>query len=172
MKHIFFSFQKTRTDFNIETSNNLDEKANFLNIDGKGKLGILSGLISVEGSASFLKDGKKTNKIASVTMHYKFEDRFEELPSELIQKPDLIPHDFENTKGTHVVIGIQYGANVFFEFEKKINENKSKQDIAGGVKAQVNKIPKVTISLEGSFKMKDEEKKIVEGVRCKFVVCF
>ena len=71
-----------------------------------------------------------------------------------------------------MVTGIQYGANVFFEFEKKINENTSKQDIAASVKAEINKIPTVTISLEGSFNMKDEEKKIVEGVRCKFVVCF
>ena len=84
----------------------------------------------------------------------------------------MIPHNFENTKGTHVVTGIQYGANVFFEFEKKINENKSKQDIAGSIKAEVNKIPTVTVSLEGSLDMKDEERKIVEGVRCKFVVCF
>lgn len=85
LKQIFSSFQKTRTDFEIETSNNLDEKANFLKIDGKGKLSLFCGLITVEGSASFLKDDKKTNQVASVTMHYKFEDRFEELPPELIQ---------------------------------------------------------------------------------------
>ena len=137
--------QTHKTTFDVSLSNNLDEKLSLFKLDAKAKLGICSGLIKVEGSVSFLNKSNETHQLARAMCNFQMQDRFEELPPELIQNPNMIPEKFENHRGTHVVVGIQYGANAFFEFEKKIDDKKNKQDVAGSIKGKVEKIPTVTI---------------------------
>lgn len=79
------------------------------------------------------------------------------------------PHIFESGLATHVVTGIQYGAQAFFVFEREVSEQENRQDIEGNLRVMIKKIPFLAIEGQGSLKMEDKDKTNVDKFSCRFL---
>ncbi|CAL8325914.1 unnamed protein product [Arctogadus glacialis] len=74
----------------------------------------------------------------------------------------------KSEQATHVVTGILYGALAFFVFDREVSEKEDRQDIEGNLKGLIQKIPKLTVDIQGNLNMADKDKVNVDKFSCKF----
>ena len=135
-------YSVTYSDVMMEDS--VAERARQLDIHGSLKLSVLSGLVEVSGTAQVFYNGKKTKKVARVTLKYRTSTEFEQLtmahlgPNSIHYKDALDP---DRKIATHVVVGIQYGADAFFVFEHQLKDSRSEKGILLKMEAAVKQIP-------------------------------
>ncbi|XP_051817761.1 stonustoxin subunit beta-like [Antechinus flavipes] len=158
-----------KTNFEIITSDSMEEKTNAMNISGELKASILGGLVEIGGSAKYLCDTKTSQKQARVTLKYNMTTQYFHLTMNHLGHENISYHDvFDNGTATHVVTAVLYGAQAFFVFDQKVSINENVKDIEGTLKANVEKIPQVSGKVEGVMKMKGNQTKSTKEFRCKF----
>uniref|UniRef100_A0A8C6WGF9 SNTX thioredoxin-like domain-containing protein n=1 Tax=Neogobius melanostomus TaxID=47308 RepID=A0A8C6WGF9_9GOBI len=157
------------TGFKIVASESISDKSSSLGMEASLKASFLCGLVSVEGSAKYLNDNKKSIKQARVTLQYKTTTVFKSLTMDQLGTGNL-KHSEVMDKGlaTHVVTGILYGAQAFFVFDQETSEDENVQDIQGNLQVMVKKIPEITIEGSGALKMEDKEREKVNKFSCSF----
>uniref|UniRef100_A0A3B4T6R7 Stonustoxin subunit alpha-like n=1 Tax=Seriola dumerili TaxID=41447 RepID=A0A3B4T6R7_SERDU len=156
--------------FEILTSDSIEDKSFLLGVDASLKASFLSGLVEVEGSAKYLNDKKKFHHQSRVTLQYKATTTFKQLSVTDVGKMDTQQTDvIETGLATHVVTGILYGANAFFVFDSEKLEDSSVQDVQGGMKAVIKKIPDFDIEGQVDIKLTDKEKALTDTLSCKFL---
>ncbi|XP_037837833.1 uncharacterized protein LOC108228238 [Kryptolebias marmoratus] len=156
-------------DFEIISSESMEDKTSALNVHASLKASFLSGLVEVEGSAKYLNDSKSSKNQARVTLKYMATTKFKELSMDHLGRGNVKhPYVFDQGLATHVVTGILYGAQAFFVFDKEVSENEQHQDIQGNMKVMIKKIPLISIEGEGSLEIKDKEQTKTETFSCKF----
>ena len=66
--------------------------------------------------------------------------------------PDNItyPEVFDDGTATHVVTGVEYGADVFFDFDKKVEKGSSNREIKGELQGAIETC-KALLSVEGKM---------------------
>ncbi len=155
--------------FEIFAEDGIDIKSTGLGISADMKLGFMSGLVKVSGSAEYLDDRKTSAQQARVTLKYSSTTHFEELTMEQISKIQH-PNIFEDMDATHVVTGVLYGSDAFFVFDRQIEANESIQDVHGQMEVLVRKIPCISEDQGGSGSLKVKEHEEIESVkfRCTF----
>ena len=128
------------TDFS--TSDSLEDKLKKMEISGEISVSILSGMVEGKGSASYLSDKKDSARSVRCSMYYKSKTKTESLKlySDGLDAAVAI-HALQDTKATHVVAGISWGANATITFEYANTEKSDKQDIAGKFDAHFKKAP-------------------------------
>ncbi|XP_027696772.1 verrucotoxin subunit beta-like isoform X2 [Vombatus ursinus] len=157
------------TDFDIITSDSIDEKTKAMNISAELKASVLAGLIEIGGCAKYLCDTKTSQQQARVTLKYSMTTQYSYLTMNHLGYQNISYHDvFDNETATHVVIAVLYGAQAFFVFDQKVSTNENVKDIEGTLKSKVKKIPQVSGKVGGKIKMEDSEKKSTKELRCKF----
>ncbi|CAG0892011.1 unnamed protein product [Darwinula stevensoni] len=121
----------------IIAEDNISVKTSAMDIDAGLKLSFLSGLITVSGTSSnknlylilwlqsgsgkYLHDRKSSSQQARITLQYKSTSRYESLTMEQLRTEGIDhPDVFNKDIATHVVTGIQYGADAFFVFDRQI----------------------------------------------------
>ncbi|XP_067442344.1 stonustoxin subunit beta-like [Thunnus thynnus] len=157
------------SEFQITASDSIESKSSLLDVDASLKASFLCGLIEVGGSAKYLNDKKKFKNQSRVTLQYKATTNFKQLlltpnGAKDMQQTDVI----KKSSATHVVTGIQYGANAFFVFDSEKLDVSSVQDIQGSMEAVIKKIPLVDIEGKVDIKLTDEEKDVTKKFSCKF----
>uniref|UniRef100_A0A8C4XI18 Fibronectin type-III domain-containing protein n=1 Tax=Erpetoichthys calabaricus TaxID=27687 RepID=A0A8C4XI18_ERPCA len=154
------------TQVNIITLDSLDEKTSILNMTASLKASFLCGLIEVDGAAKYLNDTKSSKRQSRVTLHYGMTTRMEQLSwSHLGNQNIVYPEVFEQKSATHVVIGVLYGAQAFFVFNKRNSKEEQSQDITHKLEILIQKC----ISVDGKdLKMTDTDKKIADHLNCTF----
>ncbi|XP_068939395.1 stonustoxin subunit alpha-like isoform X2 [Petaurus breviceps papuanus] len=161
--------EQYKTDFDIITSDSIDEKMNAMNITAELKASVLGGMVAIGGSAKYLNDTKTSQKQARVTLKYSVTTQFSHLTMNHLGYQNISYHDvFDNGTATHVVTAVLYGAQAFFVFDQKVSTNENVKDIEGSLKAEVKKIPQVSGKVGGGMKMEDSKKKSTKEFRCKF----
>lgn len=159
----------TSSEFQITSSDSIESKSFLLNVEASLKASFLSGLIEVGGSAKYLNDQKKFKNQSRVTFQYKTTTNFKQLSMIQLTNLDKKQTDIlEKGLATHVVTGIQYGANCFFVFDSEKLDASSVQDIQGGMEAVIKKIPTFDIQGKVDIKLTDEEKALTNKFSCKF----
>ncbi|KAG5282931.1 hypothetical protein AALO_G00036310, partial [Alosa alosa] len=112
--------KQNNTEFNVTTSDSIEEKSDSLKISGSLKLSLLGGLVDVGGSAKYFQDTKKSHKQARVTLQYKTTTKFETLTMAHLGCGQVShPNVFEDDTATHVVTAILYGAGAYFVFDRE-----------------------------------------------------
>ncbi|XP_049599838.1 stonustoxin subunit alpha [Syngnathus scovelli] len=166
--HTSTSAQKS-SSFQITASDTIEKRSSMLDVKASLSMSFLCGLIKVEGSAKYLNDQKKFKNQSRVTFQYKATTTFKQLSFSALgpltsQQKKII----EDGKATHLVTGIQYGANAVFVFDSEKLEASSVQDIQGKMQAAVKKIP--TFAIEGSarIKLSEKEENLINKFTCKF----
>jgi hypothetical protein len=138
------------SDVTLSTTNTFQDKANLLDLSAELTIGILSGTITVAGSASYLRDVKSTTTHQAWIMALKMlgrEDRIE------AGNPDLkvIWKNIESYQNaTHYVSAIRYGGNVVVRMLEQTSKLSEDEKISGHLKAELNNL-KGSISLSGSI---------------------
>ena len=87
---------------------------------------LLGGLISVKGSAKYLKDSVESENTLAYTLSGKYTTKSEILPTN-IQLDDVNVCKLKEV--THVVTEITYGMDAFFAFKKTVKSSSSKERI-------------------------------------------
>ncbi|CAG0882414.1 unnamed protein product [Darwinula stevensoni] len=125
------------TEITVEDS--FKEKTSALNIDGNLKLSLLVEVVELSGSCLYLQDRKSSKREASVNLRFKSTSKFETLATKLLRNikyPEMIHQDV----ATHVVTGIQYGADAFFLFREKVSSSEDAKKWEVKLKAELHKV--------------------------------
>ncbi|CAF4082641.1 unnamed protein product, partial [Adineta steineri] len=152
------------TGYEIITEDSLQDKAHALGVEASLKLSLLSGLMNISGSAKYAEDYQKTNREARLTLKYSTTTHVQELTMKHLGKGNLDLHDKNNA--THVVIGVLYGAEAFFIFDRTLSKGESKEEVSNSLKAILDKS---IFTNEGAtnLNLTDQEKKYVDKLPCK-----
>jgi len=162
-----FTKQIATSNFEVAVAESLHDRCNLMKIEGSLKVGIMCGLISIEGAGKFLNENKISKKISRVALYYEKQTKIEEIPMEVLDKPEY-PEIFKNDDATHVIVGVQYGGKAIFDFQKTFNTETEKCDAEGNLKAQIEKIPTVSIEVEGGGKYENNKTDQDTDIHCKY----
>ena len=150
--------QQHNTEFNVTTSDSIEEKSNSLKISGSLKLSLMGGLVNVGGSAKYYKDTKKSHKQARVTLQYRTTTTYETLTmTNLAPGQASHPNVFEDDIATHVVTAILYGAGAYFVFDRESSSEDDRKQVEGEANLTYNKLKSLTVDAEASLNMDDKE---------------
>ncbi|KAL1273983.1 hypothetical protein QQF64_026797 [Cirrhinus molitorella] len=157
------------TVINITASDSIEEKSRLLDIDSSLKLSLLSGLITVNGAASYLCDTKKSFKQQRLTLHYHSTTKFEELTMNHLASGNKAHYEgFDNDTATHVVTAVLYGADAFFVFDREVASAEDKSTVEGEVKAAHDKLKSISGGTQIDLSLNDKQKTAVQKFSCTF----
>ncbi|CAF4314226.1 unnamed protein product [Rotaria sp. Silwood2] len=157
------------TAYEIIAEDSFQNKVHALGVEASLKLSMLSGLISISGSAKYAEDSQRTNHETRLTLKYSTTTHFEQLTMKYLGKGNLNHPDLHDIDlATHVVTGVVYGAEAFFVFDRTLSKGESRKEIGGTLKAMINKIPAFKIEGEAKLNLTDQEKNFVGKLNCKF----
>ncbi|XP_063687942.1 uncharacterized protein LOC134821190 [Bolinopsis microptera] len=157
------------SNVDVYMENNINERSYALNVDASLKLEFLGGLISVGGSAHYLRDETSSSDVARVTMNYKSTKMTHILP---IKTPkdhlDQCGKIDSNNGPTHVITSVTYGLRAYLLFEKDVQKTEYKEEVGGSLSIAVNTVP--SFSIEGQAAVDVNGKSLVnqENLRVKF----
>jgi len=135
----------------IETEQNAHDKAYLLDVDASIHLEIMSGEITVDGSAKYLRDEKDTNNEARALLTYRASKKTDILPQNTPMTNADMCKLINGDKGpTHVVSSIVYGLRAHFIFDRKVGKADYIQDIVGKLRIKLNNIPNFKLDAEAS----------------------
>ena len=157
-------------DFEIIAEDTLSNKIFSLGVEANLSLSLMGGLVSVSGAAKYLDDRKSSKNQARVTLKYYCTSRFEQLTMEQLAVSNIQhPEVFDKGIATHVVIGILYGAEAFFVFDREVTHSDNYRDIHGNLEVFVKALPGIS-DIKGSadVNIKDNDKQEVDKFQCKF----
>ncbi|XP_063054078.1 stonustoxin subunit alpha-like [Engraulis encrasicolus] len=154
------------TSFNVTASDSFSKKSKLLDVQAKLQASFLSGMISVEGSAKYLKDRTESMHQCRVTLQYKETTVFKELMT--LEMEIKHPEIFDKNEATHVVTAVLYGAEAYIVFDQMASDLQKKQEIYGELELSVKKIPQLEISGKGRVVINDNERKKVKQYKCTF----
>lgn len=121
------------TGQNTTYIDNESSNEKFRKLDISASMKVDLKVFNTTGSGKFLTEDKKSKKSIMVTLYHYVKTKYERiyLTDENVKK--LINHDTltNNENATHVIIGIQWGANSVATFENENNENIDKKQIKG-----------------------------------------
>ena len=145
----------------VISGDSIGSKSSKMDIDANLKLSFLGGLVSVSGSAKFLHDKTSSSRKSRVTLQYKCTSRFEQLTIDFPNKESMqdIKQVFSRKIATHIVMGVEYGADVFFVFDKEVRENEDFKEVHGSMEAAIREI---------SIDIREKEKKVADNFKCTF----
>uniref|UniRef100_A0A3B4ASG3 Fibronectin type-III domain-containing protein n=1 Tax=Periophthalmus magnuspinnatus TaxID=409849 RepID=A0A3B4ASG3_9GOBI len=160
---------KPHSEFNIVASESISDKSSSMGVEASLKASFLGGLISVEGSAKYLKETKTSTKQARVTLQYKTTTQFKELTMNHLGRGNM-KHSYVFDKGiaTHVVTAILYGAQAFFVFDRLVSNTENHEHVQGSLRVQVTAIPCLAIEGSGALDLDESVRENVKQFSCTF----
>ncbi|XP_068232724.1 uncharacterized protein [Palaemon carinicauda] len=159
----------TSADFEIISSDTINDKSSALNVNAGLKLSFLGGLLEVSGSAKYLDNRKSSKHVERVTLQYKCTTRTERMTMEQLGKGKIMhPDVFEHDIATHVVTGITYGGSAFFVFDREISSDSTERNISGNLHAMVKDIPKLMINGKGELDLNENQKQESLHFKCRY----
>ena len=155
------------SDFEVITEDSLNEKTRRLDVSAGLKLSVLSGLVKAGGSGQFLYDHTTSKHQVRISLRYKATSKFEQLNmSQLGHGKVEYPQVFEDDIATHVVTGVQYGADVIFVFDRQVDSQQDFRKVHGNMEAMIKVLPSIGIDAGASADLGIKDK--VETCQCKF----
>ena len=152
--------------FDVTSEDTFTQKALQLEASAGLQLGLLSGLVQVEGAAKFLYDRTTSKNTARVILNYKSTTKFEQLTMDQLGKVEFT-EVFDKNMATHVVTGVMYGADAFFVFDQSVSKDQDLKKVQGNIGLKIQKLlsfcSSSSIEGEASLLAKDEadEKKLI-----------
>jgi len=152
----------------LDFHNSQKETLDNLNIEASLKIGLMAGLLKLEGSAKYLNQTKTDSKIVRVTFIYKAKTKQEDLQvSGKGLHKYFSSYAFKNPDVTHVVIGITWGGNVAATFERTVEKCDDVTRIEGALEASLTK-PAFNVSGDAKVNYDNQQKKDLESLRISF----
>ncbi|XP_067237153.1 verrucotoxin subunit beta-like [Chanodichthys erythropterus] len=161
--------KQINTEFNITTSDSIQDKFELMNIEGGLKLSLLGDLVHVSGAAKYLKDTKTSFKQQRLALHYQTTSRFDELIINQLPSENILKKYVDKGIATHIVTGVLYGAGACFLFDREVSSDEDKSTVEGEMKLALEKLYNL-VSIDGNAKvnMKENQKKAGKNFTCTF----
>lgn len=136
-----------KTDIRFIRSETNREKLSNMNISAELSASFLSGLVQADGSGSYLNNAHNSKKVLEASLVYNITTKSEalRLNDEEVKKV-LAFKSLKTSTATHVVIGIEWGANSIVTFRSTISEKNNKTDIEGHFKLAFDKLKFIKVS--------------------------
>jgi len=137
---------KKQSNTHYIESDSLEEKMSKLDVDLQLKLSILAGIVTLGGSAKYLKESKRSYKSAERSLMYDITTVTEKLIPESKETEGLIkkPNALASTGATHVVVQIDWGAKCFVSVTDHNHGNAKKTVVGGKISAELEKFKLVS----------------------------
>ncbi|XP_059495390.1 verrucotoxin subunit beta-like [Stegostoma tigrinum] len=162
-------WSKHETQFKIYTLDSIQEKTSALSVDGSLKASVFTESITLDGSAKYLTDTKRSRQQARASLQYRTTTKFEQLTmNSLGQQKITYPNVFDEGTATHVVTAVLYGAQAFFVFDQEVSSTENVQDIQGNLEGMIKKIPCIAVEGQISLELTEEQKSNVQKFSCTF----
>uniref|UniRef100_A0A914DTV9 Fibronectin type-III domain-containing protein n=1 Tax=Acrobeloides nanus TaxID=290746 RepID=A0A914DTV9_9BILA len=156
------------TNYELIAEDSLSEKTLKLGVDASLKLSFLSGMVKVGGSAHYLNDRKKSTKQERVTLKYSTISHNDALSMDHLGPGDIQhPQIFEKGDATHVVLGVEYGNDAIFIFDRDVGFNEIINEDNESLGVAMNLFIR---EIEGAEKvsMSEGQKNVCEKIHCTF----
>lgn len=135
--------------------NTLDEKLSALSVAAELKISVLCGLIQVGGSGKFVNDKKHSSKSVQVSLAANMLTEYEHVDFTNKNERKLIDMDIlAEVDATHVVVGVQWGGNVFISVEDSNYEGSEYQSVQGSLSAKLEMLF-ASVSVGGSVSVNE-----------------
>ena len=121
------------------------------------QVSVLAGMVKASGAGSFLQNSAESDDVVRVTLTFTSTSTCDQLSMDQLG-PDNItyPEVFDDGTATHVVTGVEYGADVFFDFDKKVEKGSSNREIKGELQGAIETC-KALLSVEGKMSAEIKE---------------
>ncbi|KAF9998962.1 hypothetical protein BGZ65_005607, partial [Modicella reniformis] len=151
------SRDETAINTKLTTSESYKEKFDILDVSGNLKVNILAGLVSVNAKGKYLTTEKTTSKLVKIAMSYALQTKLDRINIRSNMMRDYINTNALNSSmATHVVTGIQWGANVVCSFEHTLQEGESKEEVSDSLRGSVATV-KVDVDGGSTLSKKSKE---------------
>lgn len=156
----------------MEVEDSLKSNTNMFKMQASMKASYLGGMVSLKGSASFLKDQMTSENQCRLLLTYAQDTKYKYVHVD--EMGDVkVPQVFSD-QATHVVIGIYYGAKAFMVCDKFASSSENKQEIMSQLEVAAQKLDSgsdgsgrsYSASLENNFKQ--EEKEQLNRMSCRY----
>ena len=154
--------------FEVRGENGVSQRAYTLGVDASFKLEFLFGLITVSGSAHYLRDEKQNSALARVTMSIKSTNRCKTIPITTESNPDICELAKSSTGPTHVVTSITTGLRSFFLYERQTSLTEYTSELSGSMSFAIKSIPGLAAGGDGKIGANGYYKAEMEKVNVKF----
>jgi hypothetical protein len=151
------------SNVDFEITDRLSEKFNKLGVHAELKLSVLAGLVNLQGSGNYLHEEKKSAKAVRVTLLYSIttkSDKIDIFNEKLKEIIDL--NAIDCVEATHVVIGIDWGANCTITAEYANQDNEESTKVQGLLKAALNQVS-YAVNGEGEANYEDKNKEYTKN---------
>ncbi|XP_044275469.1 uncharacterized protein LOC123017883 [Varanus komodoensis] len=153
-----------KTESRIIESDSLADQLSALRAPGALRLSLLCGLVEARGAAQILGDSQRCRPLARVTLHYSTTTKLKQLNQAALS----CPRDGNLPPATHVVTGIQYGAQVFFVFEQPVSPSEDVHEIQKNLRALIEGMPRfLPNGGKGLAELSETEKARAEKTACR-----
>eukprot|EP00116_Pleurobrachia_bachei_P002183 sb/3462445/ len=130
------------SNLEIFQEQDVDDRAFHLNLQGDLKLSLLSDLVSVSGTAQYLKDEKRESEKARVVMNFRSTRQSETMPITTPISNRMFCNFATRPDGpTHAVTSRLIGLRAFLRFDLDVKSEESTDRVAGKLEAHINAIP-------------------------------
>ena len=135
--NIIESIDNTKCTFTFIKENSFQEKLLKFDTNVSLKLSIVAGMVDLSGTAKFLYDNMESKRSDKCTLNYEIKTKHESFSlSNLEIKKHVSMETLTNAvNATHVVVGINWGANVTAEITIENSDTKTSKEIKGSIEA-------------------------------------
>ncbi|KAE9547111.1 hypothetical protein FO519_009677, partial [Halicephalobus sp. NKZ332] len=160
------------SEFKVTAEDSIEKKAHLLNIETDLKLSFMGGLIKVEGAAKYLNNNRSSAYQARVMLKYSCKSGTKALTMNHLGTGKIEhPYVFDNDVATHVVVAIDYGADVIFVFDRRESSSESCREVEGKLEVSLAKIPAMSmtdVGVAAALTMNEEERNLANSFTCTF----
>ncbi|KAG0250389.1 hypothetical protein BG011_008390 [Mortierella polycephala] len=108
------------------------EKFKAFEIHGNLRLSILANIATLNAQAKYLTTEKQSSRSVKFSMSYAVQTKLEKINIRSDTIREYINLEaLDDTEATHVVTGIQWGANMLCSFEHSLEEGETEKEVAG-----------------------------------------
>lgn len=119
-------------------SDTFTEKFSKLDVKAELQVSVLCGLLTLEGSGCYLNDEKTSARSVKSSLLYNLKTKEESVNVYHEELKDAFSIDAINSgMGTHIVVGISWGANCLLSCEYRNSESRDNKEIEGNLTAQL-----------------------------------
>ena len=156
------------TTVNYQDVQGLEDRSRLLDIKGEIKLSVMSGMIDLAGSASYLDTEKETISTREVSVACTVTSHIKRLT---FRNGDLDATRFthlQNAGATHVVTQILYGGAIVAVFKERSSKKKDEKNIGGSFSASIMKKLGSTLSVSAKAEVRLEARKEANSMDISF----
>ena len=158
------------SSFKIQRSQDILDRLNLFNMDMSLSLTLMSGALTMKGSAGYLSEQKKTEKDVSIAFFYESIRQTEFINQNLRMNPDFpqICKDTKDENGpTHVVTSVTKGITAVMDFTKRVGADAAVTRIKASLEIALQ-LTAFNIEAKAAVNLTENQTDSLTGIRVSF----